>query len=227
MARKPLSRDPELIAKWFATASGFDFQYSHPLLRWLNEGTHELANQWGAAAGPCLEIGSGSGHHSQLASASRSEYVCLELQPEYAAMTQRNAPSASVVRGTAVELPFADRAFSRVVSISVFEHLRPLSRAVDEVLRVLRPGGDFVLALPAEGGFLYGLGRNLTTRRYHERQWGIDYMHILRQEHVNTCSDVRRAVQTRLLRVRERHFPFRLPTVHLNAFYIGHFRRPA
>ncbi len=45
-------------------------------------------------------------------------------------------------------LPFEDEAFDVVVAGELLEHLRDPRRLVDEVRRVLRPGGSFVASVP-------------------------------------------------------------------------------
>jgi 2-polyprenyl-3-methyl-5-hydroxy-6-metoxy-1,4-benzoquinol methylase len=46
------------------------------------------------------------------------------------------------------ELPFEDGSFDALVCLSVLEHLRDLSGALDEFRRVVRPGGVAVLGFP-------------------------------------------------------------------------------
>jgi SAM-dependent methyltransferase len=50
--------------------------------------------------------------------------------------------------GVAEALPFEDAAFDFVVSTDVLEHVQDVSKAMDEVWRVLKPGGRFLLAFP-------------------------------------------------------------------------------
>jgi SAM-dependent methyltransferase len=46
-----------------------------------------------------------------------------------------------LIRGDAAQLPFADDSFDIVISSAVWEHLRDVERATEEVSRVLRPSG--------------------------------------------------------------------------------------
>ena len=45
---------------------------------------------------------------------------------------------------SATKIPFPDNYFDKVYSISVMEHIEKDSKAMDEVYRVLKPGGKFV-----------------------------------------------------------------------------------
>lgn len=53
-----------------------------------------------------------------------------------------------LVANANIGLPFADSSFDTVLSTSVFEHLHSPDIAWDEVARVLRPGGIFILEVP-------------------------------------------------------------------------------
>jgi len=52
------------------------------------------------------------------------------------------------IQGDAHALPFVSGAFDTVIASQVFEHLHTPSAALDEVQRVLRPGGHLLLAVP-------------------------------------------------------------------------------
>jgi len=45
--------------------------------------------------------------------------------------------------GTVEALPFADNSFDHVVCVDVLEHVEDVPRAIDEIARVLKPGGMF------------------------------------------------------------------------------------
>jgi SAM-dependent methyltransferase len=52
-----------------------------------------------------------------------------------------------IVQGSALEIPFPDAAFDYVYTIGCLHHTGNLPRSVDEVRRVLRPGGTAVVML--------------------------------------------------------------------------------
>lgn len=56
---------------------------------------------------------------------------------------------AGGVCGSAMALPFADGTFDLVSAFDVVEHLEPEAEALAEIHRVLRPGGRFLMAVPA------------------------------------------------------------------------------
>lgn len=54
-----------------------------------------------------------------------------------------------IVQGDALALPFADASFDLVLALDAFEHFEDDQLAMDEVFRVLRPGGLLVATTPA------------------------------------------------------------------------------
>jgi len=47
-----------------------------------------------------------------------------------------------------LHLPFPDRTFELVICSEVLEHVPDHQRAIDEIVRVLKPGGDIVVSVP-------------------------------------------------------------------------------
>ena len=64
-------------------------------------------------------------------------------------------PSVELLCGSADALPFQDVAFQCVTCIETLEHLpsEMRARALQEIRRVLRPGGRLIISVPHEGWF--------------------------------------------------------------------------
>jgi len=56
---------------------------------------------------------------------------------------------AVTVNGDATRLPFPDGTFDRVIASEVMEHIPDDAAALDELVRVLRPGGVIAITIPA------------------------------------------------------------------------------
>lgn len=99
----------------------------------------------GGAAGRVLEVGVGNGLNLE-EYRNASFVVGLEPQPAMlsrAAPRAREAPSpVALVRGLVDSLPFPDGAFDAVVCSLVLCSVPDQRRAVGEIRRVLRPGGE-------------------------------------------------------------------------------------
>ena len=74
----------------------------------------------------------------------------LDADPEPVRQILRaRGRQAELRQGSVYELPYADDSFDLVVSFSMFEHLHEYRKGLSEVTRVLRPGGLFLLGMPA------------------------------------------------------------------------------
>lgn len=97
-----------------------------------------------------LDIGAGEG---QISRAIRSGVDSIEaiyaIDPSFnqLAAARRRGGITGLVAGEAASLPFMDSAFDLVVACLVFEHIVEFEAAIDEVSRVLRPGGKFLFLL--------------------------------------------------------------------------------
>jgi ubiquinone/menaquinone biosynthesis C-methylase UbiE len=110
-----------------------------------------------------LDMGCGAGRHAFALYRRGAHVTALDMDEAelagvagmFAAMQEQGeAPegaTATAVRGTAYALPFEDGAFDRVVCSEVLEHLHEDSRAMRELVRVLRPGGLMAVTVPRWG----------------------------------------------------------------------------
>lgn len=95
-----------------------------------------------------LDIGSGVGGFLAELDALGDELAYTEV--DAAALTRCRARGfGSGVRATANALPFRDESFDLICLFDVVEHLQDDRGAIDEVLRVLRPGGTLLISVPA------------------------------------------------------------------------------
>ena len=82
-----------------------------------------------------------------------------------------------------------------------------------EIHRVIRPEGQLLIGLPAEGGLLYRVGRSLTSKPYMERRYGIDYNAIVQWEHWNTFKEVVEMITEQFDIIEKKFIPF--PFLHI------------
>ena len=92
-----------------------------------------------------LEVGLGYGTVAQLLAAHARRYAGLDIAAGPVGLVNRrmslfNLPG-SAQQGSVLEAPFEDASFDAVVTIGCLHHTGNLLRALDEVYRVLRPGG--------------------------------------------------------------------------------------
>jgi SAM-dependent methyltransferase len=94
-----------------------------------------------------LDLGAGEGQIARPAADAGATVVGVDPTWSQMVEAQRRAGGPTYAQAGAAELPFADDAFDAVVACLVFEHIEELDSAIDEVARVLRPGGRFAFFL--------------------------------------------------------------------------------
>ncbi len=99
-----------------------------------------------------LEVGYGAGAVLLAIAASVDELHGIDLDADPApvqAWLGSHGRSAKLIQGSVYELPYDAAEFDLVLSFSVFEHLHQYEQGLREVTRVLKPGGRFLLGMPA------------------------------------------------------------------------------
>jgi|ERR1700733_5510232 phosphatidylethanolamine/phosphatidyl-N-methylethanolamine N-methyltransferase len=181
---------------------------------WVSRFDHTFPVRSASSELRTLEIGAGTGTHLQYE--PNGEYVALEASGQLAAQIPQRDGLSVVVADCEQRLPWDDNSFDRVLAIHVLEHLYNLPAALEEVARVLRPGGVFCVVIPCEGGALYSLGRRFTTKRIFEKRYNTPYEWMISQDHCNTAREVLAELHRHFRVRRRRFFPLRMPTPDLN-----------
>jgi len=108
-----------------------------------------------------LDLGCGAGRHAFELYRRGADVVAFDQDADelsgvsdmFAAMRAAgevpDGADADVKQGDALQLPFADGEFDRVVAAEVLEHIPDDRRAIDELARVLRPGGRLAVTVPS------------------------------------------------------------------------------
>jgi ubiquinone/menaquinone biosynthesis methyltransferase len=100
----------------------------------------------GAPPGPALDLCAGTMDLTALVAKARpaERVVAVDFSPAMLHAGKHKAPRAEIVVADATALPFDDATFSLVTCGFGMRNLADTARGVQEVLRVLRPGGIFV-----------------------------------------------------------------------------------
>jgi len=102
----------------------------------------------GLAPGVAVDVGAAGGGNTRVLKALGWRACALEYGPAGAEVcAQRSIP---VLRGDATRLPLAAASLDLVVAFDVLEHLEDDKAAASGVFEALKPGGTFVVAVPAD-----------------------------------------------------------------------------
>jgi SAM-dependent methyltransferase len=164
-----------------------------------------------------LEIGAGIGAHLAFEDLSRQDYHCVELRQNMAdAIVERFPQVTARVGDCQRDLPYESGSFDRVVVVHVLEHLPDLPGCLDEVRRVLKPGGLFSIVLPCDPGLAYEVARKISAERIFRKRYKLPYGWLIRREHINSPQEILKLLDDRFDELDRAYWPLRVPMTDLN-----------
>lgn len=108
-----------------------------------------------------LDLGCGAGRHAFEAARRGARVVAMDsdrgelaaVSAMFAALAEAgeipDGGSGQVAAGDATAMPFPDGSFDKVIAAEVLEHVPADQAAMNEIARVLRPGGTAAVTVPA------------------------------------------------------------------------------
>ncbi|MCC6227356.1 MAG: class I SAM-dependent methyltransferase [Microthrixaceae bacterium] len=130
----------EHAAWWQAEfTDGADPEYSDQILPLIAE---RLPSR-----GLVVDVGCGEGQVARLAAASGLDVIGVDPSGLQVGEAQRRGGGPRYLRGSAAGLALREGIAEAAVACLVFEHIDDLDAAIDEVARVLVPGGRFLFLL--------------------------------------------------------------------------------
>lgn len=119
---------------------------------WTPEGTARV-----------LDLGCGNGHFTKWLRDRATDVFGVDHNPRNCRAAARDYPEVRFAASGGEGLPFADGTFDVVVCSDTLEHTMDDQATVDEILRVLKPGGTMVLTMPQGGLFGWLDAENLVN----------------------------------------------------------------
>ncbi|OYY07569.1 MAG: hypothetical protein B7Y70_14405 [Rhizobiales bacterium 35-68-8] len=136
-------------------------------------------------AGHWLDAGCGTGTFSRMLAADNRTVLGVDAS---VAMVEEGRRLAEPLGGRAAfepvatveSLPFPDASFDGVICLSVLEYLAKPQAALDELARVLRPGGVVVVSVPHRHSAVRALQRAMAAFRQPRQAGGVAYLALSR-----------------------------------------------
>lgn len=95
-----------------------------------------------------LDLGCGTGLSTRLLQAEDYVTVGADISPLFLSVEKQSHPETQLISGNALGLPFRDHAFDAVCAFEFIEHIPDIPALLNEVNRVLKPGGWIILHSP-------------------------------------------------------------------------------
>jgi ubiquinone/menaquinone biosynthesis C-methylase UbiE len=109
--------------------------------------------QWTPRCRRLLDLGCDSGDVTARLVDKAEETYGVDNNPEAIAAAKRKHKGVKFVLAKGERLPFKDDFFDAVVMGEVLEHVEDERKTLNEVYRVLKPGGTLILSVPHKGLF--------------------------------------------------------------------------
>ncbi len=95
-----------------------------------------------------LDIACGVGYGAGLLQSAGCRVIGVDYDPATIAEARRAFPDVQFETGDALALPFEDSAFDAIVSFETVEHVDDGQAFLDEMKRLLVPGGSLIISTP-------------------------------------------------------------------------------
>lgn len=131
-----------------------------------------------------LEIGIGMGADIFRYAEAGASVTGVDLAPKAVELTSRRFDhfglKGKFMTADAENLPFADEAFDLVVSIGVLHHTPDTQKCINEVYRILKPGGEAVIMLYYRNSYRFKVAFPL-WRRFHPKYKGYTQQQLINE----------------------------------------------
>jgi ubiquinone/menaquinone biosynthesis C-methylase UbiE len=124
-----------------------------------------------------LDVGSGTGRFLKFFGSKGYDIYGVEPAQEMIRVTKKKIKGVTVKQGDIENILYPDEKFDRIITMHVLMHLHPetISKGIEEMMRVLKPGGFMLLDFPHEEGIWNRVGRILfpnptRTRSYSKEE---------------------------------------------------------
>jgi SAM-dependent methyltransferase len=162
--------------------------------------------------GHTLDAACGTGRHIRHLTTLGHEVLGVDLTPEMLERAAIHAPQARFLEGDLCALPAADADFDLVVCGLALSHLDDLCRGVQELARVLKPGGHLVVSvlhpilahLGWQAPFTDADGRRSFIREHAHKH--ADYLSAFRAAHLEILDCVEPELTADHVRAKRRVF---------------------
>ena len=175
-----------------------------------------------------LEIGAGVEPHDKYIKHDYDEYHILETS-DFAIKKLSNNEKFIIHKYDGKNLPFKGEFFDRVVMSHTLEHIDESENFIQEVMKIIKPGGVLSISLPTDPGLIWRLARFVNSFFKARKVLGLtrlQYNYANATEHINSIFNLISIIRYKYKNSYEEYFyPLRLKSADLNFFYNVHIHK--
>ena len=189
---------------------------------YVNDAGYSIMNEIDLEGKCVLEIGAGDIRHMKYWIGNPSKYILADISDSMMRFAKKKLKDKNINYETLMlnrndSLPLKDESVDIIISFYSLEHIYPLKPFLNDICRLLKPNGSLIGAIPAEGGFAWGFGRMLTSRRWFKNNTTIDPDKITCWEHPNFADKIISTLNNQLTKKKIKCWPFSLlPLLDIN-----------
>jgi len=100
-----------------------------------------------------LDVGCNYGEIEKILSL-KNNIIGIDVDKKALKIAKKTIKNAKFIEASATKLPFGNQCFDVVICLAVLEHIKEDNKAIKELSRVLKKGGELLLAVPNENAEL-------------------------------------------------------------------------
>jgi ubiquinone/menaquinone biosynthesis C-methylase UbiE len=127
---------------------------------------YALLYNWLPENGPVLDVGCGNGIYTQWLAKKCGPAYGIDHNLKNLAWGKSEFPNVNFLMANGESLPFPDDFFGAVMITEVLEHTRDDRLTLQEIHRVMKPGGTLLVSTPHKGLFGFLDPDNVTNRAF-------------------------------------------------------------
>jgi ubiquinone/menaquinone biosynthesis C-methylase UbiE len=165
-----------------------------------------------------IDVGCGFGEHSRfIDKEEKGYYIGADVDRHKLEFFRSRDPEVCLVQCDAKELPFKGASCNLVQTTAFLEHFdqKDIKEILTGIKRVLKKGGNYINAIPTEGGCLLGLGQKF-MELYFKMRFEISLQH--EEQHKSDAKEILAQVRSEFMLLENYFFPFSIPYIDLNLF---------
>lgn len=175
-----------------------------------------------------VDFGCGSGYHSNFEKLQEiRNYYFIDSNPETIRYL-KNKGYTNVLQSSGDFSDISDESIDYFICSHILEHITNLKEVLNNIYKKLKKTGSIILVAPCDPGFLWNNLSKFSPNRNRLEKIGLNYNEVMRIEHVNSFTKVKKYLEENFEEKNSYYFPlFFLRNYQLNLmFFCTYSKKP-